>query len=184
MITVPESEPHVRALRARYDAADVNGIPAHVTVLFPFGDRADGLEELFARFEPFDFALTRVERWPTVLWLAPEPAERFVELTRALTERYPEYPPYDRAHDTVIPHLSVAHRTQAPPEVDGELRRGLPIAARATHVVQLEEFAPDRWRERRRFQLGRPRPRFPLFSIGEVDPIKNRDEAMREFGED
>lgn len=83
MIDVPEAEPHVGALRARYDAADENGIPAHVTILFPFGDRDDGLEELVARFEPFDFALTRVERWPTVLWLAPEPAERFAELTRA-----------------------------------------------------------------------------------------------------
>ena len=55
----------------------------------------------------------------------------------------------------MIPHLSVAHRTQAPSEVDEDLCRHLPIAARATHVVQLEEFAPDRWRERRRFQLGR-----------------------------
>lgn len=30
----------------------------------------------------------------------------------------------------------------------------------------------------------RPRPRFPLFSIGEVEPITDLDEAMRGFGED
>jgi 2'-5' RNA ligase len=144
----------VAALRAKYDEADVNGIPAHVTILFPFGDREDGLEELFAEFEPFDFALTRVERWPTVLWLAPEPAEKFVELTRAVVTRYPEYPPYEGVHETVVPHLSVAHRTQAPPAVDEELRRQLPIAARATHVMQIEEYADDRWRERRRYELG------------------------------
>jgi 2'-5' RNA ligase len=155
LIPVPEAEPHVEAFRARYDAAEENGIPAHVTILFPFGDRDDGLEELFARFEPFDFTLARVERWPTVLWLAPEPAERFLELTRALVERYPEYEPYDGLYDTVIPHLSVAHRTPAPPEVDEELRRVLPIAARATHVMQIEEYVDDRWRERRRFVLGR-----------------------------
>jgi hypothetical protein len=155
LIPVPEAEPQIGALRARYDAAEENGIPAHVTVLFPFGDREDGLAELFARFEPFDFALTRVERWPTVLWLAPEPAERFDELTRAVAERYPEHPPYEGAHETVIPHLSIAHREEAPPEVDEELRRLLPIAARATHVVQLEEYEPDRWRERGRFRLGR-----------------------------
>jgi hypothetical protein len=154
LIPVPEAEPVIGALRSRYDDADVNGIPAHVTVLFPFGDREDGLQELFARFEPFDFTLARVERWPTVLWLAPEPAERFVELTRAVAERYPEHPPYEGEHDTVIPHLSVAHRTQAPTTVDDELRRHLPIAARATHVVQLEEYADDRWRERRRYTLG------------------------------
>jgi 2'-5' RNA ligase len=154
LIPVREAEPHVEAFRARYDASEENGIPAHVTILFPFGDRDDGLEELFARFEPFDFDLVRVERWPAVLWLAPEPAERFVELTRALVERYPEYQAYDGLYDTVIPHLTVAHRAQAPPEVDEELRRVLPIHARATQVMQIEEYAEDRWRERRRFALG------------------------------
>jgi len=28
LIAVPEAEPHVGVLRARYDAAEVNGIPA------------------------------------------------------------------------------------------------------------------------------------------------------------
>jgi hypothetical protein len=71
LIPVPEAEPLVGHLRSSYDRADETAIPAHVTILFPFGDHDDGLEELFARFEPFEFALTRVERWPSVLWLAP-----------------------------------------------------------------------------------------------------------------
>jgi len=29
----------------------------------------------------------------------------------------------------------------------------------------------------------RPRPRFPLFSIGEVEPVTDWDEAMKGFGE-
>jgi len=155
VIVVPEAEPVVGALRSRYDDADETGIPAHVTLLSPFGDRDDGLAELFARFAPFEFALTEVRRWPDVVWLAPEPADPFVELTRALVERYPEHPPYERAHAEVIPHLTVGFRREVPTEVDAQLREGLPIAARGTHVVQLEEFAPDRWRERRRFALGR-----------------------------
>jgi 2'-5' RNA ligase len=154
VIAVPQAEPAVGALRSRYDDADATGIPAHITLLFPFGDREDGLAEVFARYEPFEFALTEVRRWPGALWLAPEPAEPFVELTRAIVERYPEYPPYEGAHAQVIPHLTVAHRRQAPPDVDAELRRYLPIAARATEVVQLEEHEPVRWRERRRFRLG------------------------------
>lgn len=154
LIAVPEAEPLVGRWRARYDDADLNGIPAHVTILVPFGDRDDGLAELFARFEPFDFDLARVERWPNVLWLAPEPADPFVELTRAVVERYPEHPPYEGEHDTVIPHLTVAHRAQAPALVDEELRRALPIAARAEDVAQFEEYGPDRWRERQRFRLG------------------------------
>jgi 2'-5' RNA ligase len=155
VIAVPEAEPVVGPLRARYDDADVTGIPAHVTLLFPFGDRDDGLAELFAAFAPFDFALTGVRRWPDVLWLAPQPAERFAELTLALVERYPEHPPYEGVHDDLIPHLTVAMRKQAPPEVEAELRRALPIAATARDVVQLEEHEPDRWRERHRFPLGR-----------------------------
>jgi 2'-5' RNA ligase len=154
VIAVPEAEPVVGPLRALYDDADETGIPAHVTLLFPFGDREDGLAELLASFAPFDFALTDVRRWPDVLWLAPEPAERFVELTYALAARYPEHPPYDGAHDEVIPHLTVAFRREVAAEVEVELWRHLPIAARATHVVQLEEHEPDRWRERRRFALG------------------------------
>jgi 2'-5' RNA ligase len=155
VITVPEAEPHVGVLRSRYDTADDSGIPAHVTLLFPFGDREDGLAELFAGFEPFQYSLTEVRRWPDVLWLAPEPAKPFMDLTRAIAQRYPEHPPYEGVHDEVIPHLTVAHRAEVPPEVDAELRQRLPIAARATHIAQLEEFAPNRWRERRRFQLGR-----------------------------
>src|SRR3989442_1054852 len=89
----------------------------HLTGLL-VGDREDGLEELFAGFEPFDFALTEVRRWPGVLWLAPEPAEPFVALTSALAARYPEHPPYEGEHDVVIPHLTVGHHEEVPPEVD------------------------------------------------------------------
>jgi 2'-5' RNA ligase len=154
VISVPEAEPLVGPFRALYDRAEEMGIPAHVTLLYPFGDRDDGLAELFASFASFEFALTEVRRWPDVLWLAPEPAERFAELTQALVERYPEHPPYEGAHETVVPHLTVASWGEPPDDVGAELARGLPIAAPATHVVQLEEFAPDRWRERQRFPLG------------------------------
>jgi hypothetical protein len=110
VVAVPEAEPLVGPARSRYDLADKTGIPAHITILFPFGDREDGLDELFARFPPFDFALVSVRRWPTVLWLAPEPSEPFVALTNAVADRYPEYPPYGGEHDEVIPHLTVGHR--------------------------------------------------------------------------
>jgi 2'-5' RNA ligase len=153
LIPVPEAETLVGDLRRRYDRAAETGIPAHVTVLAPFGDVDEGLDELFTAFEPFDFELTRVERWPGVLWLAPEPAERFVALTRAVAARYPEHQPYGGEHDTIIPHLTVGHHEEPPAELDTALQRGLPIAARATHVVQYEEVAPDRWHERRRYAL-------------------------------
>jgi 2'-5' RNA ligase superfamily protein len=157
VIAVPEAEPAVGALRVRYDDADRTGIPAHVTLVVPFGDRDDGLAELFAGCASFEFALTEVRRWPDVLWLAPEPAEPFVELVEAIVARYPEHPLYGGAHGEVIPHLTVGSRRPVPAGADAELAARLPIRATATQVVQLEEHRPNRWRERRRFALGRPR---------------------------
>jgi len=154
VIAVPEAEPVVGRLRSLYDDADRTGVPAHVTLLFPFGDRDDGLADLFAQFEPFDFSLTELRRWPDVLWLTPEPAERFGELTDALAARFPEHAPYEGAHTQVIPHLTVAYRHDVSRDVSAQLQQRLPIAAHASEVVQLEEYEPDRWRERQRFQLG------------------------------
>jgi len=154
VIAVPEAEPVVGRLRSLYDDADGTGIPAHVTLLFPFGDRDDGLADLFAQFEPFEFALTETRRWPDVLWLTPEPAQPFIRLTLAIMERYPEYPLYDGMHDRVVPHLTVAYHHDVTRDVDIELRHRLPIEARASEVVQLEEYEPNRWRERQRFALG------------------------------
>jgi len=154
VIAVPEAEPVVGRLRSLYDEADTTGVPAHVTLLFPFGDFDEGLGDLFAQFEPFDFALTETRRWPDVLWLTPEPAEPFVRLTEAIVERYPEYPPYEGTHDRLIPHLTVAYHHDVTRDVDVQLRHRLPIKAHASEVVQLEEYEPDRWHERQRFALG------------------------------
>ena len=35
-VTVPEAEPWVKNLRERYDPTAAVGVPAHITVLFPF----------------------------------------------------------------------------------------------------------------------------------------------------
>ena len=97
VVVVPEAEPLVGRLREQYDHPRARlGVPAHVTLLFPFGDDADGLEELFAAAAPFDFSLARTARFAEqpILYLAPEPAEAFVRLIEALIARYPEFPPY------------------------------------------------------------------------------------------
>ena len=75
VVVVPEAELLVGRLREQYDhPAGGLGVPAHVTLLFPFGDHADGLEELFAAAEPFDFSLARTARFAEqpILFLAPE----------------------------------------------------------------------------------------------------------------
>jgi len=152
IVEVPEAEPAVGELRLEHDWSAARGVPAHITILFPFAD-ADAVDEaalgqLFARFPAFDFTLDRVERFEDqVVWLHPEPSLRFVDLTAAVAERWPEYPPYEGAHDEPIPHLTVS---DTPIDVQVEL----PIASRAYEVTLIEEDeATGRWSTRRRFPL-------------------------------
>ena len=138
------------AIRAAHDWSAALGVPAHVTILFPFlpPDEVDegALLDLCARFAAFDFTLDRVERFENgLVWLHPEPSARFAELTAAVWERWPERPPYEGAFDEVIPHLTVS---ESPLDLDV----ALPIAARAHEVVLIEEEEPGgRWAARARF---------------------------------
>jgi 2'-5' RNA ligase len=154
IVAVPEAEEAVGALRLRHDWSAALGVPAHVTILFPFAppERVDEAElaALVAARAAFDFELARLETFPgeLVTWLAPEPAEPFVELTNAVWRRWPEFPPYEGVHEVVIPHLTVSDSGRLDVELD------LPIACRAREVTLIEEGDDGRWAERRRFALG------------------------------
>ena len=151
IVVVPEAEAAVGELRRRYDSSAALGVPAHITVLFPFLD-TDELDdeviaEFFADFAPFDFVLDRVERWEEgIVWLHPEPSEPFVDLTLAVWRRWPHRPPYGGAHDTVIPHLSVS---ETPIPVDVQL----PIASHVDEIALMEEGPEGRWSFRTTFRL-------------------------------
>ena len=100
IVEVPEAEPLVADWRARHDWSAQHGVPAHITLLFPFVpvehlDEAflEELSRLFADEAAFSFALPRVARFPEVAWLAPEPDEPFRALTALIYARYPDYRP-------------------------------------------------------------------------------------------
>jgi hypothetical protein len=108
VLLVPEAEALVKPFRDRHDPAAAIGMPAHITLLYPFrqpdevdGPVLDGLHQCFAGFAPFRFALTAIRRFESpiaVLYLAPEPTEPFCELTLAIWQRFPETPPYGGRH--------------------------------------------------------------------------------------
>jgi len=151
-VAVPEAETAVGALRLEHDWSAARGVPAHITILFPFlpPERIDeeALRALFASREAFDFVLDRVERFEEgPVWLHPEPSEPFAALTSLVWSVWPDHPPYEGAHDVVIPHLTVS---DVPIDVDV----ALPIAARATDVTLIEEEEPGgRWAARLRCGL-------------------------------
>ena len=89
VVLVPEAEAVVKPFRDQYDPSAAAGMPAHITLLYPFKTpdeidqmTLDGLRDCFARFEPIPFSLGTIQRFPNeVLYLAPEPNESFRQLT-------------------------------------------------------------------------------------------------------
>jgi hypothetical protein len=113
-ILVPEAERLVRSFRYRYDPSAKVGMPAHITLLYPFKspDKIDGvvldtLRHCFFCFSPFKFSLMINQFAGETLYLAPEPGDPFRELTLGIWGCYPECPPYGGRYSTVIPHLIV-----------------------------------------------------------------------------
>jgi 2'-5' RNA ligase len=115
-IIVPVAVPvGIVRLRDRMDPSAVQGIPAHVTLLYPFMP-VDGLKDdvrrtvegIVAREPVFTVSFRSVARWPNVVYLPPEPAEPFRRLTAALAAAFPDYPPYEGEYEEVLPHLTVA----------------------------------------------------------------------------
>ena len=140
-------EPRLEALRARFDAnAVAAGIPLHVTLLFPFGARESGLDELFARWSPLRFALTRVETFPDAVWLAPDPADELRKRILEVYARYPQYPPYDGEFPDPVPHATVGQPADVAEAVREAAEPLLPVEFEVGAATLMEEIAPDRWR--------------------------------------
>lgn len=114
------------------------------------------LRAFFVGVAPFAFALPRFDRFPGVLYLAPEPAVPFRDLIAALAGRYPEYPPYGGKHDTIVPHLTVAHAAD-PAVLDAvaaAVAGALPLVAVADEATLMEMDPAGRWHTRERFPFG------------------------------
>ena len=127
VVPVPDAEPLVSAWRERFDRSAPLGVPAHVTVLYPFlpRERVDeavltDLAAICRRVGPVEVTFRRTGWFEDadVLWLDPEPAAPFVDLTGAIAARWPDAQPYCGVFDEVTPHLTVA---EAAPE--GEVER-------------------------------------------------------------
>ena len=172
ILRVPQAEARVAELRERFDASAALGVPAHITLLFPFmapeaidSTVLQGIRDALAGACAFDFVLASAARFPATAYLAPEPAGPFIDLTDRLVRRFPAYPPFGGEFATVIPHLTVAHGDAALAEAaHAELVQGLAahgaIHGRCDAAVLLEN-ATGRWCEMHAFPLAAGRPRTP-----------------------
>lgn len=154
-VLVPEAELLVSSFRGQYDPSAAAGMPAHITLLYPFkppheiGDPVVGkLNQCFAGFLAFDFSLAKIRRFPGgVLYLAPEPDEPFRRLSMAVWDCYPETPPFDGKYSKVVPHLTVAQLAderqaeQVSVEFERSSRGRLPIHATAREIVLMDTLS-------------------------------------------
>jgi len=151
------------AIRQAHDPAARNGMPPHVTLLYPFastkrlvGEARDELAGRIAGHKPFELSFAAAHRFPDVLWLAPEPTEPVLGLAQALIAAYPAYPPYRGKFKTITPHLTVAQgRPEALKAAERELASALkaPVVSRIA-TVELFTRQDGAWVQADSFALG------------------------------
>jgi 2'-5' RNA ligase len=170
VVPVPEAEPAVGRHRARLDGAAGLGVPAHVTVLFPFAAPPDvtaatirRLAAAVASVPEFDCVFRRTAWFDErVLWLAPEPDLPFRALTQAVTAAFPGYPPYGGVHgDDVIPHLTIGDQPTGNVGelrvVESEVLRALPVRSRISRAwLMTGGTAAGSWQRVADLPLGPP----------------------------
>jgi len=145
LVLVPATEPVVGPWRDELDPSARQGVPAHVTVLFPFVPARDVDDSVVETLRgavrdvaSFSFRLDAVSWFgDDFVWLAPDPVEPFAELTERTVRAFPQHPPYEGEHEPV-PHLTVGYRRHSSLEAlrvaADRLAPSLPIPAEVDRV--------------------------------------------------
>jgi 2'-5' RNA ligase len=162
IVPVPAAELKVEPWMERYLPIWKLGVPAHVTLLFPFPTLdqlgASARAELAARFADtpaITVTFDTVGQFPDVVYLAPEPRDWFIRQTEALSSHF-GLRPYGGLHAEIVPHLTVARH--ADPAVQAQiadaLRQVVPIVTSVHEVWLVEEEPSGRWQRAAVFPLG------------------------------
>ncbi len=122
VVPVPELEPFAVGRWKHYLPSWVSRDPefthAHITALSPYlpAPTAADLARVAAiarATPPFDYLLRELQELADgFILVAPEPAAPFATLTAALSEAFPQCPPYAGEYD-VAPHVTLDQRTDA-----------------------------------------------------------------------
>jgi 2'-5' RNA ligase len=143
-------------LRRRHVADAADGIPAHVTLLYPFiaphaldrGVRAT-IASIARRHAAFDYVLGGPARWPDTIYAAIDPVQPFLAIHRELSRAYPDYPVYSRpAPFELIPHVTIAEGASAvdPSVMTEPAWSSLPARRRARALEVIASDGRGRWR--------------------------------------
>ena len=168
VVVAAEAERVLGDWRLRYQRNAVEqGVPPHLTILFPFvrvteidDELLTEVRRLYAPSRPFAYELATVESFPDAAWLAPVPAAPFHALVEIARQAFPALPPYGEPGHVVVPHCTIG-TDDDPARVElmvRELRETLgprlPIHCRADELVLLAEEPDGTWARREAFPLG------------------------------
>ena len=151
VIPVPAADGLLELVEARHPGSVRQGVPAHVSLLYPFvgvaelSDRdTEVLRELFLEQEPMRVVFGECYRRGGFVALRPSPLEGLTELTNRTRRRWPDVVPYEGLYGDVEPHLTVALRRDQVDSRIGTVGCGLRLAdLRAPRLVSSLAWSRD-----------------------------------------
>ena len=139
------ADPIIGPWRARHTPDGRDGMPAHITLLYPWverfgeGDMAK-VRGALSTFEAFDFSLPKIAEFPglgSVVYLEPEPRLPFIMMIEAVAAAFPDHPPYGGAFEDIVPHATILEtdpNSALEDEVTQALKPRLPILEHANQA--------------------------------------------------
>jgi 2'-5' RNA ligase len=171
-IVIPflEVDDVVDGWRKLLDPAQLRGIPAHVTVLFPFvhptelsSEVLDILETHYSRVSSFNVVFDSTAWFEDrVVYLEPKPEQQFRTMTKQLLTAFPSCRPYGGKFDDPIPHLTLGDGAQLESllKAEADVRVNFPIETQAKEAwLMTGGMGPSSWSLRHRFPFGELRAR-------------------------
>ncbi|PZS15808.1 MAG: hypothetical protein DLM60_16340 [Pseudonocardiales bacterium] len=161
VIPVPAADALLASVGDRYPGTVREGLPAHVSLLYPFVVAAEldervttALNELFVEQLPIAVDFVECYRRGGFVALRPDPSDWLDELISKTRRRWPDVVPYEGVYGDVEPHLTVALRCSAETAVriEQEVSAELPIWAELCEAWLL--VFEGRWTLRGRFEFG------------------------------
>ena len=161
LVLVVRLPPALEALRWRSIADVPAGVPAHVTLLWPFAEEGsldadvlDTVTRIVARHAPLDLVLGEGRRFPDTLYASVEPDAPLRALQAELAAAFPTLPLYGGEH-TFVPHVSVVEGAAAtmPEAFADPAWAELPVRHHAG-AVGLITRRNGTWGSRHQFPLG------------------------------
>ena len=156
-----ELPPALAALRLRSDDNAADGVPAHVTLLYPFTEAAsldagvvDAVASIVGRHAAWSMVLAERRRWPDTLYASVEPEAPVRALQAELAAAFPTLPLYGGAFE-FTPHVTISEGPGAhDPAVAGNPAWSeLPVTQLVDAVELIVRGMDGRWVVERRFPM-------------------------------